>query len=116
MDSSIWSLLDIIFIGAGVYVFYAWFLMKTKGEIKTSILMSKDVDLRKCKDLEGYKAYVAPKMIVFGVAALIYGGAGLINTYVFALPGIVYGIIMILFLAVLIWFALAAQKGVRKFW
>ena len=116
MDSSIWSLLDIIFIGSGIYVLYAWFLMKTKGEIKTSILMSKDVDLRKCKDLEGYKAYVAPKMIIFGVAALIYGGAGLINAYVFALPNVVYAVIMVLFLVVLIWFGVAAQKGVKKFW
>ena len=31
-------------------------MMKTKGEIKTSILMSKDVNIKKCKDLEGYKA------------------------------------------------------------
>ena len=101
MDNSIWSVLDIIFVGAGIYVLYAWVMMKTKGEIITSILMSKDVELRKCKDLEGYKAYIAPRMLVFGIAAILYGAAGLV---------------MALFLAVLIWYAIATRKGVQKFW
>ena len=116
MDNSIWSILDVIFVGAGIYVLYAWVMMKTKGEIITSILMSKDVELRKCKDLEGYKAYISPKMLILGISALIYGTAGLVNTYVTPLPGVAYGIVMVLFLAVLIWFALAARKGVEKFW
>ena len=116
MDSSVFGILDVIFVGAGIYVLYAWFLMKTKGEIKTSILMSKDVELRKCKDLEGYKAYIAPRMLVFGIAAILYGAAGLVNTYVTPLPGAVYGAVMALFLAVLIWYAMATRKGVQKFW
>ena len=45
--------LDIIFVGAGVYMLYAWFLLTTKGEIKQEVLMSKDINLKKCKDLEG---------------------------------------------------------------
>ena len=116
MDNSIWSVLDVIFVGAGIYVLYAWVMMKTKGEIITSILMSKDVELRKCKDLEGYKAYIAPRMLVFGIGAILYGAAGLVNTYVTPLPGAVYGAVMALFLAVLIWYAIATRKGVQKFW
>ena len=116
MDNSIWSVLDVIFVGAGIYVLYAWVMMKTKGEIITSILMSKDVELRKCKDLEGYKAYIAPRMLVFGIAAILYGAAGLVNTYVAPLPGAVYGAVMALFLVVLIWYAIATRKGVQKFW
>lgn len=116
MSNNMWSILDVIFVGAGFYVLYGWFIMKTKGEILTSILMNKDVELRKCKDLEGYKAYIAPRMLVFGIAALAYGVAGLVNTYVTPLPGVVYGGIMVLFLLVLIWFAIQAKKGVQKFW
>ena len=116
MDNSIWSVLDVIFVGAGIYVLYAWVMMKTKGENITTILMSKDVELRKCKDLEGYKAYIAPRMLVFGIAAILYGAAGLVNTYVTPLPGAVYGAVMALFLAVLIWYAIATRKGVQKFW
>lgn len=115
MDS-IWSMLDVVFVGAGVYVLYALILMKTSGEIKTSVLMNKDVDLKKCKDLEGYKRFIAPRMLVFGVCALIYGVCGLVNTYAFSLPDVVYGVIMALFLVVLIWFAVQTRKGVQNFW
>lgn len=115
MDN-IWSFLDVIFVGAGAYMLYAWFLLTQKGEIKQEVLMSKDVDLKKCKDLEGYKAYIAPKMIVFGVCAVLYGGMGMVNTYVTPLPGMVYNVVMFLFLLVLIWFALMARKGTEKFW
>ena len=116
MDNSIWSVLDVIFVGAGFYVLYGWFVMRTKGEITTTILLNKEVDPKKCRDLEGYKAYISPKMLILGISALIYGTAGLVNTYVTPLPGVAYGIVMVLFLAVLIWFALAARKGVKKFW
>ena len=115
MDN-IWSLLDIIFVGAGVYMLYAWFLLTTKGEIKQEVLMSKDINLKKCKDLEGYKAYIAPKMIVFAVGALIYGGAGLVNSYVTPLPSIVHNVLMVVFLIDLVWFALMSRKGTEKFW
>lgn len=95
---------------------YAWFLMKKKGEIKQEVLMSKDIELKKCKDLEGYKAYIAPKMVVFGVSAVIYGGMGLVNSYVTPLPSMLYNVMMFVFLLVLIWFALMERKGTEKFW
>ena len=72
MDN-VWSIMDLLFAGAGLYAIYAYYLLKTKGEITTSILMSKDVDIRKCKDIEGYKRFVAPKILIFGIAALLYG-------------------------------------------
>ena len=30
---------------------YAWILMIKKGEIKQEVLMSKDIDLKKCKEV-----------------------------------------------------------------
>ena len=95
---------------------YAWFLMKKKGEIKQEVLMGKDIDLKKCKDLEGYKAFIGPKMLVFGVGAVVYGGMGLVNSYVTPLPSMLYNVMMFVFLLVLIWFALMARKGTEKFW
>lgn len=115
MDS-IWSLMDIIFVGAGLYMFYTLYLMKKTGEIKTSMLLNKEVDIRKCKDLEGYKKFMEPKMLIFGIASVIYGGYGLINSYVMPLPVVSYWIIMALFLAVLVWFALQSKKSVEMFW
>ncbi len=115
MDN-IWSFLDIIFVGAGFYMLYSWILLKKKGEIKQEVLMSKDVDLKKCKDLEGYKAYIAPKMLIFSVTAILYGGSGLVNSYVTTLPGILYSVLMIAFMVILVWFAVVTRKATEKFW
>lgn len=111
-----WGFMDVIFAGAGIYVLYAAFLMKTTGEIKTSFLMSKDVNLKKCKDLEGYKAFVFPKMIIFGVVTLLYGVVGIVNSYVYPFPMAVYAVFMAIFMIVLIWFAVQTKKGIRMFW
>jgi hypothetical protein len=115
MDN-IWSFMDIIFVGAGAYLLYSWFLMKTKGEIKTAFLMNKDVDLRKCKDLEGYKSFIAPKILIFGIVTLLYGVSGLINSYALELSTTVYMICMAVFAVALVWFALQTRKGLRLFW
>ncbi len=115
MDN-IWSMMDIIFAGAGAYMLYAWILMKKTGEIKTSLLLSKEVDIRKCKDLEGYKNFMAPKMLVFGITALVYGGYGLVNSYVFSMPMPVYWAVMAGFFAVLVWFSVQSRKSLEMFW
>lgn len=115
MDN-IWSLMDAIFVGAGLYMFYTLYLMKKTGEIKTSMLLSKEVDVRKCKDLEGYKKFMEPKMIIFGAACLVYGAFGLTNSYVMPVPQIAYWIVMAAFLIILVWFALQSRKSVELFW
>ena len=114
--SKVWSIMDLLFAGAGLYALYAYYLLKTKGEITTSILMSKDVDIRKCKDIEGYKVFVAPKILIFGAAALLYGILGLVNSYVSPVPGVLYTAAMVLFFVILIWFAFQTKKGVQMFW
>ena len=48
------GIFGIIGIGAGLYSLYAWFQLKFKGIINTSILVPKDTNIKKCKDKEAY--------------------------------------------------------------
>ena len=50
------GIFGIIGIGAGLYSLYAWFQLKFKGIINTSILVPKDTNIKKCKDKEAYRA------------------------------------------------------------
>ena len=116
MDDSIWSFLHLIFLAAGVYTLYAYILIKTKGEVKTQFLLGKDIELRKCKDLEGYKNFIAPRMLAFAVGCIVYGAIGMINSFVMEIPNIFYWIIMTVFFVLIIWFAVQTKKSVEKFW
>lgn len=111
-----WSIVDILFVGIGLYMLYSCILMKTTGEIKTGFLMNRDVDLRKCKDLEGYKAFIFPKLLALAAMTLLYGLMGMINTYVTPIPLAVSLVAMAAFMAILVWFSLQSKKGIQMFW
>lgn len=113
--NSMYLLLDILVLGAGAYILYAYFLMTKKGEIKENILMPKEVTMSQCKDKEGYVKYVAPKLLMFGIGAVICGVLGFINDYGQALGNWYMGV-TVLFLVLLIWFAIGTRKAIKMFW
>lgn len=116
MDSgNMFMFMDILVAGCGAYVLYAFYLMKFKGEVKENLLLSQDIKWAKCKDKDGYIAYIAPKLLIMGICTLISGLLGLLNDYT-NLFGMGYLIITSIFLAVVIWFAVVIKKAVKKFW
>ncbi|MBO7709926.1 MAG: hypothetical protein J6S83_05625 [Lachnospiraceae bacterium] len=116
MDTtSMMGLMDLIVVGAGVYVIYGWYMLVFKNEIKQGLVISKAQDPKKCKDLEGFKSYIGPRLLIFGLAAVLSGGVGLFQSYVAPLPGIVYWIFYMIFVAVIVWFTVCTRKAGRIF-
>lgn len=113
--SSMFLLIDILITGYGIYALYAYFLMISKGEIKENILLSKTVSFKKCKDPDGYKQYIAPKLLIFGIGTLICGVLGFVNDYM-GILGNLYLIVMGLFCVLLVWFVTVTKKSVKRFW
>ena len=62
------GIFGIIGIGAGLYSLYAWFQLKFKGIINTSILVPKDTNIKKCKDKEAYRSSRAEASCACGCA------------------------------------------------
>ena len=65
------GIFGIIGIGAGLYSLYAWFQLKFKGIINTSILVPKDTNIKKCKDKEAYRAKETEASCACGSADLV---------------------------------------------
>ena len=42
------GLFGIVAVACGLYCFYAYYMMKKTGEINTTILLSKDMNVKKC--------------------------------------------------------------------
>jgi len=113
--NSMFSFLDVIVIGAGIYILYGWYVLVKNNEIKQGLIVSKATDPSKCKDIEGFKKYIGPRLLIFALCAILSGGFGLLQTYVVSMPGVVYWVFYFLFLAVVIWFGVAAKKAEKRF-
>lgn len=114
MDS-MYMLMDLLFVGCGVYVLYAFYLMKTKGEIKENVLLSRDISVSKCKDKAGYIKYMTPRLLVFGIVLLIIGIVSLIGDY-FKIWGMGSLIILAIGLIVMVWFVMITRKSMKIYW
>ena len=109
------TLLDFIVVGAGVYILYGWYVLMFKNEIKQGLIVSKAQDPSKCKDVEGFKKYIGPRLLIFGISAILSGGLGLFQAYVTKVPQAVYWVFYFIFLAVVIWFGFASKKAEKMF-
>ena len=79
MDS-MFSLMDLIILGSGAYVLYCYYLLKFKGEIKEGLLLPKGTNVKKCTDKAAYTKEVENKILLYGIAVLICGGFGVLET------------------------------------
>lgn len=113
--SDMGSIFGIIGVLSGLYIFYEIYRMKTSGEISSSILISKNLNVAHCKDKQGYIEEAVPKMSILGIAVLIYGGSDLFHTYVHPVSQVLLWVILAVFFVILIWFAKAVDKMNKKY-
>ena len=114
MDS-MFSLMDLIILGSGAYIIYCYYLLKFKGEIKEGLLLPKGTNVKKCTDKAAYIKEVETKILLSGIAVLICGGFGVLETQS-GLLGKWYLVVIVVFLAVTVWFAMVVKKSGEKYW
>ena len=113
--NSMFSLMDLIILGSGAYVLYCYYLLKFKGEIKEGLLLPKGTNVKKCTDKAAYTKEVENKILLYGIAVLICGGFGVLETQT-GLLGKWYLVVIAVFLAVTFWFAMVVKKSGEKYW
>lgn len=109
------SFMDIIIFGSGVYILYVYYMLKFKKEIKETLLLPKDLPVNKCKDKEGYIAYMSPKVLILGIITLICACFGISESQ-FHLLGNWYIAVLAVLLAAVIWFIIVSKKATKKYW
>ena len=70
-----------LILGCGIYILYGYVMLKYKKVIKGSFLLSKNIDLKKCKDYRAYCKEVEPLLLLLGVVTTINGIIDLYNTF-----------------------------------
>ncbi len=115
MDS-FYMFIDIMVVICGVYVVYQYIMMIRTEQIRENMLLPKDINIKKCKDVQGYIKSIGPKQLAFGIAATVCGIVGIIQDMYEIVSISLSLIIMVVFVAVCIWYGVAAKKAVDKFW
>lgn len=117
MDSnSMYGLLDAIIAAGGVYVIYHYILMKSSGALRQNLLLPKDLDVKKCRDVAGYIQYTGTKQLIFGIIALAGGAVGLIQDFTGIIGAVPYLIFVVVFFVFAIWYGMSVKKAVKMFW
>lgn len=110
------GIIGLIGLVCGLYVFYALYRMKSDGKIPASVLLPRDTNPEKCKDKKAYIREVTPRMAVLGASAVLYGAVDLYNSYVGEIAQVLFWAVLILVLAVLVWFGITVKKINQKYY
>ena len=68
-SNSLFVIVDGMVMLCGIYVVYLYIVMVTTGKLTQNVLMPKDINIKKCKDVRGFIKYMGWKQLLFGVIA-----------------------------------------------
>lgn len=108
------NIFDLLIVICGLYMIYTAVIMKTKGKITAGIVVSKDIDVKKIRDREGFIGYMFGKVLLLGVLTSAIGGLGILTTYLEA-PSYITLIGLGCFMVILIVFAVASNKAKKLY-
>jgi len=108
------SLFDFFVLFFGFYAIYGAYILQKDGTVTRIFLLSKDVDMNTCKDLQGYANFMGPKLRTLGYIMAAYGAIALANTYLIEIPTLFLVAIIVLGV-VLIWYAMSIKKAMTKY-
>lgn len=108
------SLFDVLILACGCYFVYSGVMMKKTGSLKGGLLIGKNVDLSKAKDLPGYISYMYAKTLIVGVLAVVSALSGLINTYVTEII-VIQAVTSIIFLIAILAYGYFSVKGQKTY-
>lgn len=114
--NSMFTLMDILIAGSGLYVIYQYIVMVTKKELQENMILPKDLEIKKCRDQEAFIHYMGVKQLIFGIVTTICGVLGLIQDYTGKLGVSVYMAAVCVFIAVIVWFTVCLKKAIKLYW
>jgi hypothetical protein len=114
MDDSVFGFVSVLVFGCGIYGLYAYIKMKKDGHINETLLLGKNYMEHMCKDRETFVKKALPAVLVFGIAATVYGTIDMIHCFVAPIPVIDY-IGLAVFIITLVWYMVYTSKLKKKY-
>ena len=110
-------ILMVSFFGGGFYCFYTYYIQsKSKEVLDNKISCPTDCKGKDCLDPEMFIKFIQPKVLIFGIGLLVFGG---INLYVYVTKTkdmFINIITVVLPLLLLLWYAMCVYNARKRFW
>ncbi len=116
MDYIFYVIIDLLVIVCGIYIIVQYIMMTRSGTIRQNMLMPRDLQIKKCKDVDGFIQAVAGKQLILGISALICGAVGVIEDSRTSPNVVISFIIMVVFVVLCFWYGFASKKAIEEFW
>lgn len=81
MDRGFDVVVNIITLGCGIYALYTWFKLLAGKLFDNSLVMPRERTAAQCLDEETYVAYIRPRTLILGIATVISGGTGVVDSW-----------------------------------
>lgn len=100
--------------GCGIYCLYGYYMVRVKKEITKTILLPKDVDASKCRDIEGYCKEAQLPLLILGIVTTLYGIVDLYNAYAGGADKL-FVVMLVLLFAALVAFVILVNRCNKKY-
>ncbi len=108
------SFIDFIVLAGGVYIVYAAFKLKNGGDLSSQLIWDKNTPFSQCRDKDGFRAYVSPRLLIAGIIIAVDGALGVACTK-FDVYKQAYPFLMVLTVAIIVWYATFMKKAQKMF-
>lgn len=127
MDRGFDVVVNIITLGCGIYALYTWFKLLAGKLFDNSLVMPRERTAAQCLDEETYVAYIRPRTLILGIATVISGGTGVVDSYTGIIRNwaqtqdwlgflVEFGALILVPLAVIIWYGVCLVRAHRRYW
>ena len=118
LNSMLNMLLLAMMLGVGIYCIYTFIRLRKQCELfPNKFLYPGDCKPEECVDVDGFINYILPRMLIFGIAMLLCGGAYGLLVMVWEINHIAINIgSMVLPLAIFGWYIYVQRKAAKLFW
>ena len=114
--NSFFPLIDIVILGCGLYILYLYVDMIRSRKLKPSMFFPKGLDLKKCKDVEGFIRHTSKMQLGLGIVTSLCGAVGLFQDYTQMIGPMAYLVLIGIFVVFLLRYSIFMRKAVEKFW
>lgn len=108
------NVIDILFMGSGIYLIYSAFMAKKNGTITANVMLGKGMDEKSIKDKTGFIEYMYKKILIAGILVILAGAINFINDCFF-FSNIATAVASAVIIVAIVLYVTAYKKGQKAF-